>query len=72
MLMCSFPRRIVRLTQSSHRELGARSLRDVLDEMGLLEGVQKLAIEAVEPGLVALVRAESFGDWLDRLLAQSA
>jgi hypothetical protein len=53
-------------------EVGARSLRDVLDEMGLLEGIQKLAIEGIEPGLVALVRGEAFGAWLDRLLAQSA
>jgi hypothetical protein len=53
-------------------ELGSRSLRDLLAEMGLLEGVRKLAIEAVEPGLVDLVRTEAFGDWLDRLLAQSA
>jgi hypothetical protein len=53
-------------------EIGARSLRDVLEEHGLLEGVRKLAIGAVEPGLVDLVRGEAFGDWLDRLLAQSS
>jgi hypothetical protein len=53
-------------------ELGARSLRGLLEEMGLLDGVRKLAIGAVEPGLVDLVRSEAFGDWLDRLLAQSA
>jgi hypothetical protein len=53
-------------------ELGTRPLRDVLDEMGLLEGVRTLALGAVEPGLVELVRSDAFGDWLDRLLAQSA
>jgi hypothetical protein len=53
-------------------ELGARSLRDLLDEMGLLEGVQKLALGAIEPGLAELARTRAFGDWLDRLLAQSA
>ncbi len=53
-------------------ELGARSLRDVLDEMGLFDGVRKLALGAVEPGLVELVRTDAFGDWLERLLAQSA
>jgi hypothetical protein len=53
-------------------ELGARSLRDVLDEMGLLDGVRKLALGAVEPGLVQLVRTDAFGDWLERLLARSA
>jgi hypothetical protein len=53
-------------------ELGARSLREVLEEMGALEGVRRLALAAVEPGLVELVRAEAFGDWLDRLLAQAA
>jgi hypothetical protein len=53
-------------------ELGARSLRDVLDEMGLLEGVRRVALDAAEPGLVALLESDNFGDWLERLLAQSA
>jgi hypothetical protein len=53
-------------------ELGARSLREVLDEMGLLEGVQKLALGAIEPAIAELARSRAFGDWLDRLLAQSA
>ena len=53
-------------------ELGARSLRDLLDEMGLLEGVRKLALGAVEPGLVELMGQDAFGEWLDRLLVQSA
>ncbi len=53
-------------------ELGARSLRDVLEEMGILEGARKLAIGAVEPGLVDLVRTEAFGGWLERLLTESA
>lgn len=52
-------------------DLGARSLRDVLDEMGVLEGVRKLALGAVEPGFVELLRTDALGDWLDRLLAQS-
>jgi hypothetical protein len=58
--------------QSVLAEIGGRSLRDVLEEMGLLEGVQKVAIGAVEPGLVALARGEAFGDWLDRVLAETA
>jgi uncharacterized protein with ATP-grasp and redox domains len=53
-------------------EIGFDSLViDVLEEMGLLEGVRKLAIGAVEPGLVELMRADAFGGWLDRLLDQS-
>jgi hypothetical protein len=53
-------------------ELGARSLHDVLAEMGQLEAFRKVATGAVEPGLVALIKTDGFGDWLDRVLAQSA
>jgi hypothetical protein len=58
--------------QAALAEVGARSLRDLLDEMGLLDGVRKVALDAVEPGLVDLVRTDAFGDWLDRILAQSS
>jgi hypothetical protein len=50
-------------------ELGDRPLRELLEEMGLLEGTRKLAIGAAEPGLAALARTDAFCDWLDRLLA---
>jgi hypothetical protein len=40
--------------------------------MGLFEGVQKLALGAIEPAFADLARTKAFGDWVDRLLAQSA
>jgi hypothetical protein len=52
-------------------ELGERPLREVLDEAGLLEGVRRIALGAVEPGVVALARSDGFGEWLDRVLAAS-
>jgi hypothetical protein len=58
--------------QATLTELGARSLREVLEEARLLEPVRAVAVATIDPALADLARSEAFGGWLDRLLAQSA
>jgi hypothetical protein len=53
-------------------ELEQRSLGDLLQEAGLLEGARAQAAAAVEPGLMRLLESPGFGDWLERLLDESA
>jgi hypothetical protein len=53
-------------------ELGKRSLSDLLEENGLLAEARALTFAAVAPGVKTLAASSAFGDWLDRLLAQSA
>jgi hypothetical protein len=53
-------------------ELEQRSLRDLLQEAGLLEGARAQALAALAPGLRELFASQSFGDWLERLLDESA
>jgi hypothetical protein len=53
-------------------QLGTRSLADVLAEAHLLEPVRGLALAAVEPAIVDLVKTDGFAQWLEKLLASSA
>jgi hypothetical protein len=53
-------------------ELEQRSLHDLLDEAGVLDGARAQAMAAVEPGFKRLVESQDFGAWLERLLDESA
>jgi hypothetical protein len=55
--------------QAALEQLGARSLADVLAETQLLEPARALALAAVEPAVVGLVKTDAFGRWLESLLA---
>jgi hypothetical protein len=48
---------------------GARSLRELLEEAGLLARVRALAVERVHAGAVGLFASPAFADWLERLLS---
>lgn len=53
-------------------ELGTRSLAELLDEAGLLDGARAQISAAVDPGLTRLVASPAFGGWLERLLEASS
>jgi hypothetical protein len=53
-------------------EIGKRSLAELLEEHGLLAEARALTLTAVAPGVKALAASDAFGDWLERLLAQSS
>ena len=52
-------------------ELGKQSARELLEELGLYASTRAQVLEAVDPGVRALVSSEPFGAWLDRLLAST-
>jgi hypothetical protein len=51
--------------------IGERSLRELLEEAGLLDEARALTLRAAAPAVRALASSEAFGAWLDRLLEQS-
>lgn len=51
--------------------IGERSLRELLEEAGLLEEARALTLRAAAPAVRALAASDAFGAWLDRLLEQS-
>jgi hypothetical protein len=53
-------------------ELEQRSLRDLLQEAGVLDGARAQALSALDPGLRELFASQPFGAWLERLLDESA
>jgi hypothetical protein len=57
--------------QATLEALGTRSLADVLAETQLLEPVRAIALAAVEPAIVDLVKTDAFGRWLESLLLAS-
>jgi hypothetical protein len=57
--------------QATLEALGTRSLADVLVETQLLEPVRAIALAAVEPAIVDLVKTDAFGRWLESLLLAS-
>jgi hypothetical protein len=52
-------------------ELGARSVRDVLEEAHLLEAIRTFAIATLDPAVAEMIKSEAFGDWLGELLVQT-
>ena len=52
-------------------ELGQKSVRELLEELGLYDATRAQVLRAVDPGVRALVSSEPFGAWLDRLLAST-
>ncbi|MDB4987911.1 MAG: hypothetical protein JWN04_3089 [Myxococcaceae bacterium] len=53
-------------------ELGQKSGRALLEELGVFESTRAQVLKAVDPGVKALVSSEAFGGWLERLLASTA
>jgi hypothetical protein len=51
--------------------LGDKSLRDLLEEMALLESTRVLVLRAATPAVAELARSAAFGDWLERLLGEA-
>lgn len=50
-------------------ELEARTLKELLEELGLYEQTRTLVLRALDPGLSTLARSDEFGAWLERLLS---
>ncbi|MDB4974650.1 MAG: hypothetical protein JWN48_2991 [Myxococcaceae bacterium] len=53
-------------------ELGAKTGRELLEELGVFATTRSQVLKAVDPGVKALVTSAPFGDWLERLLASSS
>jgi hypothetical protein len=52
-------------------ELGQRSGKELLEELGLFATTRAQVLAAVDPGVKALVTSEAFGSWLDDVLENS-
>jgi len=49
-------------------ELSTRSIESLLRESGLYDATRAMVLDALEPGIKALVQSSAFGSWLDRVL----
>jgi hypothetical protein len=52
-------------------QLGQKTGRELLTELGIFDSTRTQVLAAVEPGVQALVTSEAFGSWLESLLKET-